>query len=131
MADDDDALRAALSDEFRRAGIHVDEARNGLEVLARVAWRAPTALLLDVRMPGASGLEAMARMRERHIDVPTVVLTSFADEEVRRAALASGARAVLDKPVDIDALRAVLLPLLEEGHATSLMGASDLRTRAR
>ena len=72
------------------------------EALALIADRRPDVLLLDLMMPGISGFDIMARMREQNIlqDVPTIVLTASTDSATKLKVLELGATDFLAKPVD-------------------------------
>lgn len=73
-----------------------------LEVLSLLAEKRPDVLLLDLKMPGMSGFEILARMEAQKMlkDVPTIVLTSSTDAETKRQVLKLGATEFLTKPVD-------------------------------
>ncbi|MCA9518467.1 MAG: response regulator [Myxococcales bacterium] len=102
-------MRRLLAVHLAGAGLAVDEAEDGAELLARLrAGGDGYALLVtDVHMPRLSGLEAIRRAGEA-ARVPTIVVTSFGDDEVHRKAEAMGALAVLDKPFDFDAFMAAV-----------------------
>ena len=99
----------------------MSELRDGLQLLERLRevrgspLRWPDAIVSDVRMPGHSGLEMLAALRRAGWTTPVVLITAFGDRWVHDQARQLGAAAVLDKPFDIDALRAVLLSLAGSG----------------
>ena len=91
-------------------------ARKGLRLLAAVGggeemWQAfrthgkPHIVLMDVEMPGASGIELTAALREKHPDVRVIMLTAFSDSERLFAALKAGAAGYLLKNVSPDEIR--------------------------
>ena len=82
----------------------VGEAANGLEALAMVALQQPAAVLMDLQMPVMDGIQATLRMRERHPDVPVLVLTTFDDDASLFGALRAGAAGYLLKDVSSDTL---------------------------
>ena len=82
----------------------VGEAANGLEALALVAQQQPAVVLMDLQMPVMDGLQATLRMRERHPDVPVLVLTTFDDDASLFGALRAGAAGYLLKDVSSDTL---------------------------
>jgi two-component system response regulator FixJ len=88
-------------------------------------------VLTDLRMPGMSGLELQTALRERHIDVPLVVLTAHGDVATARAALKNGAFDFLEKPVDdttlVEVLRNALRVDRERRAAASSRTAADER----
>jgi DNA-binding response OmpR family regulator len=68
----------------------------------------PVMIVSDVRMPGYSGLDLLAILRCASWTLPVVLITAFGDEDTHAEALELGAVAVLDKPFDLDHLRAVV-----------------------
>ncbi|RKH39441.1 response regulator [Corallococcus sicarius] len=116
VAEDDDAMRAMLVQTLRRAGYVVVEVEDGFELgdyLAMMRGQggtlAPLDLIIsDVRMPGRTGLEALERLRDQGVSCPVLLLSAFADAETHAEARRLGARRLLDKPVDLDVLKAAV-----------------------
>ena len=86
----------------------VAEAANGLEALAMAAQLLPAVVLMDLQMPTMDGIQATARMRDRHPDIPVLVLTTFDDDANLFGALRAGAAGYLLKDVSSDTLVAAL-----------------------
>ena len=86
----------------------VGEAANGLEALAMAAHLHPAVVLMDLQMPEMDGIQATARMRDRHPDVPVLVLTTFDDDANLFGALRAGAAGYLLKDVSSETLVAAL-----------------------
>jgi CheY-like chemotaxis protein len=114
LADDDAELRSLLAAGFRRYGFEVIEIGDGAALLEFVEKAAegklpeadrPDVIVADVYMPGANGLESLARMRNAPDPIPVVILTGF---EAHDAATTLGAAAVFRKPVELPVLRAKL-----------------------
>ena len=99
VVDDDESVRRALSRMFRTSGWQVSAFASGTEFLAADLAGGPGCLVLDVRMPGLSGLEVQAELGKRHIDLPIVFMTAHGDEATRRSAMEAGAFEFLSKPV--------------------------------
>ena len=99
LVDDEPALRELLRATFEGADVTVDEAASGAEAEARVRRRRPDVIVLDLRMPGMSGVELCERLKanERTKAIPIVLLTGADPEEARRAQRA-GAQALVRKP---------------------------------
>jgi response regulator RpfG family c-di-GMP phosphodiesterase len=99
LVDDDAALRALLRETFELVDIEVEEAASGSEAVAAIRTRRPDALVLDVRMPGMSGLEVCRQLKD---DPDTaaiaVVLLTGPDGGTRAEAEAAGADALMHKP---------------------------------
>jgi len=118
LAEDDSEMRGLLAAVLRRDGHEVIEATNGLELLRRVESHGGFApgprrdiVVTDVRMPGASGLEVLATLRELRPGVPVVVVTGFGDPETHASAKELGAAAVFDKPFSLTDLVETVLRL--------------------
>jgi FixJ family two-component response regulator len=110
VVDDDASVRTALLRLLRAAGYDAEALDAGLAYLQHAAPTPPACLLLDVRMPGMSGLELHQKIRGTAHALPTVFITGHADDLVRHKALAGGAVAMLDKPLD----KALLLEAIEQ-----------------
>ena len=83
-------------------------AGDGEEAVELVEAHAPDAVLMDLRMPRLDGVDATRRLRERHPDLPVVVLTTYADDDSIVAALSAGAVGYLTKDADRDDIRRAL-----------------------
>jgi DNA-binding response OmpR family regulator len=111
VAEDDSELRALLTALLRRDGFDVVDAPDGTAVraLARAVAEGravtPDLVVMDVRMPGGSGIELLGELRRAGWRAPIVLMTAFGDANLHRDANAAGASAVLDKPFDLDELR--------------------------
>jgi DNA-binding NarL/FixJ family response regulator len=91
-------LRMVLSDAGATV---VGEGRDGAECLAGAMATDPSVVLLDLNMPGVSGLEALPQLREQLPDnVKIVILTTSKAPETERSAMALGADAYVSKPID-------------------------------
>jgi FixJ family two-component response regulator len=109
LIDDDLGVRDSLGLLLSLKGIRTQlfaTAESFIEAY-RVEW--PGCVLTDLRMPGMTGLELQSALRERHIDLPVVVLTAHGDVATVRAALKNGAFDFLEKPVE----DAMLLDVLQ------------------
>ncbi|MBI3512462.1 MAG: response regulator [Proteobacteria bacterium] len=104
VVDDDEAVRDSLQLLLQSEGFEVVGFASCAAALAAIDAARPTCLLLDLHLPGAGGLELLAMLAARDIRVPVVMITGRIDRETRLRALASGADAVLEKPLDHAAL---------------------------
>jgi CheY-like chemotaxis protein/anti-sigma regulatory factor (Ser/Thr protein kinase) len=106
---EDNPINALLARTLlEREGAVVDRAASGEETLAALEAGAYDLILMDVRMPGLSGLEATRRLRARGVTTPIVALTADAFEDDRRACLAAGMDDFLVKPLTPSGLKATL-----------------------
>jgi DNA-binding NarL/FixJ family response regulator len=93
----------------------IGEAADGEEALLAIPAAAPDVVLLDVRLPGIDGPETLRRLRERGPLPPTLVLTTFDDQEALFAALRAGARGFLLKDVSLAELGEAIATLARGG----------------
>jgi CheY-like chemotaxis protein len=84
----------------RSMDIDCELSPSGDDMIARLQGLRPTFVLLDIHMPEKSGIESLAEMRSRGIDVPTVMMTGVEREGTRETCLSAGAVEVLAKPID-------------------------------
>ena len=99
VVDDDRLVLAALTEGLRGAGYRVTGVTSGEDALTNAGREAPDLALLDVRMPGMSGIELGGKLREQAI--PFLFLSAYGDEEIVRQAADEGALGYLVKPLDI------------------------------
>lgn len=116
VVDDEPSQRRLFAESVRQLGLTVIESGSGEEAVELVARRSPDLVLLDVRLPGMSGLDAMRRIREERPDLPVLLITAYADVRDAVAALKSGACDYLAKPVDLEELKTAILDHLGESH---------------
>jgi DNA-binding response OmpR family regulator len=100
VVDDEPDAVELLTEFLTGKGYDVVTASNGEEALQRVKEDRPHLILLDVRMPGMSGLEVLRRVREIDQEVGVIMVTAVNEEETGRTALALGAFDYIVKPLD-------------------------------
>ena len=99
VIDDDDAVRDAMRAALESFEIDVSDYRSGCDFLARPAPPEDCCLLLDLHMPGMSGLELLEVMRQRGWDLPVIAMTGRGDDLLKERVLRAGVVVLLDKPV--------------------------------
>lgn len=109
VVDDEPSVRSSLARLLRSAEYEAATYPSGEEFLQSLDRDFPDCLILDLRMPGLSGFDVLARLALADRRVPVIVLTSFPTSEVRRQALREGVAAFLEKPVE----RATLLAAID------------------
>ena len=114
VVDDDDAVREALSDVLREFGFAVAVFSSAEAFLAFHAMERVASLVLDIAMPGMTGLELQRELKHRKKHIPIVFITAHADRTLRPRLLAAGAVECLFKPFTetalLEAVRASLTP---------------------
>lgn len=106
VVDDDDAVRRSLKFALELEGFDVRVYAGGADLLADGALPASGCLVVDQRMPDMTGLELFARLRERHVILPCILITAPVTAEIRAAAALQGLAQVLEKPLDDESLLA-------------------------
>jgi len=104
LIDDDEAVRASLALLIGTVGLRVQTWADPQAFLADFDRQAIGAIVLDVRMPGISGLTVLDMLIAQGVDQPVIMLTGHGTVEMCRRAFKSGAAEFLEKPVDDEAL---------------------------
>jgi two-component system alkaline phosphatase synthesis response regulator PhoP len=101
VVDDDTRLTEMLQLVFESRGFGVTIANNGEQALESLGRELPEAILLDLMMPGMSGLEVcrLVRANPRTSNIPIVILTARFDAEMKREVMEAGATEYLTKPL--------------------------------
>lgn len=136
VIDDDAPLREALSSLFRSVGLQVRTFGSAQEFLQSGAPDGPSCLVLDVRLPGLSGLDFQAELAKANIHIPIVFMTGHGDIPMTVRAMKAGAVEFLPKPFrDQDMLDAVQIGLEQDrnrrksaGDISKLKAAFDALT---
>ncbi|MGB9790683.1 response regulator transcription factor [Thermotoga caldifontis] len=100
VVDDSDVLRKIVGFNLSKEGFIVEEARDGVEALERMASAKPDLVILDIMMPRLNGFEVLKRMRTdpELSSIPVIVLTAKGGEDDAKTALQNGANGFLTKP---------------------------------
>jgi FixJ family two-component response regulator len=115
IIDDDAALRMALSSLFRSVGLQVKALGSAPEFLQMRLPDGPSCLVLDVRLPGLSGLDFQAELNKANIQIPIIFMTGHGDIPMTVQAMKAGAVEFLPKPFrDQDMLDAVQVGLEQD-----------------
>jgi two-component system nitrogen regulation response regulator GlnG len=102
LVDDDASIRWVLEKALRQAGMQPRAFEQADSALAALQRDEPDVLITDVRMPGVSGLRLLETVRERHPQLPVIMMTAHSDLDSAVAAYQGGAFEYLPKPFDID-----------------------------
>ena len=106
LAEDVPAMRNTLADSLCDHGYEVVEVKDGLCLLTEMdsafaesgAHAFVDLVITDVQMPGLTGLEVLEALRDSYWDTPVIIISAFADDDLRKQAIMLGAEAVLSKP---------------------------------
>jgi FixJ family two-component response regulator len=113
IVDDDDSLRNSLNNLIRSVGFAVQGFSSAEAFLNSNHLDDTACLILDVRMPGMSGLELQRQLMAADCQIPIVFITSHGDDDARSRALAAGAVEFLYKPFREEALLNAIHTALE------------------
>lgn len=104
IVDDDAAVRDSLSILLESHGFTVSEYASGNDFLDQFQDGRAGCVVLDMNMPGLSGVEVLEHLRNRGENIPVIAITGRGDLAVRERLVQAGASVVFDKPVEADEL---------------------------
>ncbi len=108
VVDDDESVRESLHGLLRSLGYRVRVFTSGEEFLKANQLSETYCLILDVRMPGMTGIELQRQLRARNLGIPIIFITAHGDDETNTQALGGGAAAFLIKPLSEESLLGAL-----------------------
>ncbi len=131
VIDDDESIREALKSLIRSVGLSVETFASARDFLQSSRPDVPSCLILDVRMPGLSGLDLQRDLAEANIHIPIIFITGHGDIPMSVRAMKAGAVEFLTKPFrDQDLLDAIQQALERDRQARSQQaGSAELRNR--
>jgi FixJ family two-component response regulator len=104
IVDDDESVQSALQDLLEAVGLTTRSFGSAEEFLESGQYRDAACLVVDIRMPGMSGLELQAKLKTERSRVPIIFITAHGDEKMRLQVMRAGAVDFLTKPFDQDVL---------------------------
>jgi FixJ family two-component response regulator len=131
IVDDDVSVREGLSELVESLGLPVRAFASAQDFLARVGEEAAGCLVLDVYMPGMTGLDLQRELKAKNVHIPIIFLTGHGDIPMTVHALKSGAVHFLTKPVREQELMEVIRQALEVDRAARLQRAELQELRRR
>ncbi|WP_416421997.1 nitrogen regulation protein NR(I) [Pseudomonas sp. App30] len=129
IVDDDRSIRWVLEKALQQEGMTTQSFDSADGVMSRLARQQPDVIISDIRMPGASGLDLLARIRESHPRLPVIIMTAHSDLDSAVASYQGGAFEYLPKPFDVD--EAVALVKRANQHAQEQQGLTEVPTLTR
>jgi DNA-binding NtrC family response regulator len=125
VVDDDAAMREMLSSLLEEEGIHAEPADSGKAALEALSEKEFDAVLSDIRMPGTTGIELVAEIRDLRSETPVILMTAFGNLESAIEALRAGAYDYITKPFKRD----VVLVALERAFERRELERENRRLR--
>jgi FixJ family two-component response regulator len=117
IIEDDQPFRESMRKLVRSLGYTVEAFSSAADFLASPFLTETACLVSDVQMPGMSGVELHRHLSDAGYTIPTILVTAYPDEIVRKRALKDGIVCYLSKPVDDEHLERCLRSALESGKA--------------
>lgn len=112
VVDDDAAVRQSLKFALELEGMDVRVYESGAELLADPDLPTDGCLVVDYYMPSMNGVELMDRLQRRLVQLPAILITARATDDIRKKAALSGFRQVIEKPLEdstlLDSIRGAL-----------------------
>jgi two-component system response regulator FixJ len=112
IVDDDAAVRNSLQFALEVEGLAVRAYEGGAELLAATDLPVKGCLVVDYYMPAMNGVDLIRHLRARQIDLPAILITSNATDDMRRSAAHAGIHRILEKPLEdsslVDSIRGAL-----------------------
>src|SRR5881397_1692506 len=105
IADDDEVSRQLFAETLEEEGYRVDRAQSGDEALSLLRDGLYELLIIDVRMPGMTGLEVTRILHEKNSSLPIIVMTAFGSIETAIEAIHEGAFDFISKPMNLEELK--------------------------
>ncbi len=122
VVDDDASVREAVGGLLRSVGMTVETFGSAREFLASARRDAPSCLVLDVELPGLSGLDLQQELVKGNVRVPIIFLTGHGDIPMSVRAIQAGALDFLTKPVDVDQLLGAIERGITQDHGAVRSG---------
>jgi FixJ family two-component response regulator len=119
VVDDDPSVRTAVQRLLASVGLPCETFANAADFLIRADGGVSGCLVLDVRMPGASGLDLQRMLNQAEVNLPVIFVTAHADVPLTVRAMKAGALEVLTKPFDDQALLDAVYQALEQERVRS------------
>ena len=117
IVDDDQSIRWVLERALTREGLEVRAFASARECLRALEEASPRVLVSDIRMPGETGLELLAQVRELRPQLPVVIMTAFSDLDSAVSAFQGGAYEYLPKPFDLPQAVELIRRAMQENTA--------------
>jgi len=125
IADDDAASCELFAEVLEREGYQVDQVQTGDEALSRLPEKLYDLLLVDVRMPGMTGLEVTRAVRKEYPCMPILVMTAFGSMETAVEAIHEGAFDFISKPMNLEELKKTVARALPQQQQVSRKKPSE------
>lgn len=105
VVDDQMGVRRLLFEAFKEEGYDVEMAASGHEAITKVKETVPALILMDMKMPGMNGLEALREIRKFNQEISVIMMTAYGELEIVTQAMKLGVKEYITKPFDLNELK--------------------------
>lgn len=126
IVDDEKSMRDFLKILLSKEGYEVRAARDGEQALSVLSENRIDLVISDIRMPGISGLELLANIREGTDDIPVIMITAFASPNDAVQAMKNGAYDYISKPFNVDEIKSVIFAATNRTESTLKIQQAEL-----
>lgn len=116
VVDDQMGVRRLLFEAFNEGDYEVVLAESGYEALEKVKTDMPDIILMDMKMPGMNGLEALHEIKKINDSILVIMMTAYGELEIVAEAMKLGVKEYVTKPFDINELRELVKKVLDENR---------------
>lgn len=109
VVDDQPALRQLIIEFLTMENYRVEAAADGLEAIEKTKELQPDLILMDMKMPGMTGIETLKKMREMQLQAKTILMTAYGELELQDMIQGLGVLGFLNKPFDLADLARVVI----------------------
>jgi two-component system, NtrC family, nitrogen regulation response regulator GlnG len=128
VVDDDQSIRFVLEKALAREQFAVRSFASPKEVMKALDDDAPQVLVSDIRMPGGSGIELLAQVKQRHPGLPVIIMTAYSDLDSAVSAFQGGAFEYLPKPFDVTAAVELIRRAVQESLREEVSDAAPVQS---
>jgi DNA-binding response OmpR family regulator len=104
IVDDEEDYSTTVAERLQMRGINAQTAADGEIALKKIKENPPQVIVLDIMMPGISGIEILQRINEQNLKIPVILLTGYGSTDQTLEGMKLGAIDYLMKPCDLDVL---------------------------
>lgn len=127
VIDDETLIRDFIYTLFEKEGLSVITAARGAQAIQMIATEKPDLAIMDLSVPGESGLSLLQKIREKSPKLPVVVFSGSVTPEIEKDAYAAGAIEVIQKGVPVSELRDKIKKIIESSH--KILGSSEVKRK--
>lgn len=114
LVDDESFFRSVLAAYLKKLGFEVEESENAESACVKIHEFDPEIVLLDIVMPGKSGIEIVGTIKEWKPKCEIIMVAGAPSEDQKQECLSKGAFAVMSKPVELDEVKGIVLGAIEK-----------------